>query len=130
MPAEGTTALAHTHTRTRVHTNTHTRHEHMQVLSCIDCGKDFYGDEYKMHDSCISEAEKYQGENLSAVGDALSLAHLFSLFSICMCFVSLVGSLSERIAQRDHVINQLIKSHACSFHSFTLRRLVQAQGQG
>jgi cell growth-regulating nucleolar protein len=33
----------------------------LKVLSCIDCGKDFYGDEYKAHDSCISEAEKYQG---------------------------------------------------------------------
>eukprot|EP00038_Savillea_parva_P000836 m.99026 g.99026 ORF g.99026 m.99026 type:complete len:316 (+) comp10292_c0_seq1:42-989(+) len=32
-----------------------------EVLSCIDCGKDFHGDDYKMHDSCISEAEKYQG---------------------------------------------------------------------
>ena len=31
------------------------------VLSCIDCGKDFPGDAYKSHTSCISEAEKYQG---------------------------------------------------------------------
>jgi len=31
------------------------------VLSCIDCGKDFPGDAYKVHTSCISEAEKYQG---------------------------------------------------------------------
>ena len=27
----------------------------------MDCGKDFYGDEYAAHTSCISEAEKYQG---------------------------------------------------------------------
>eukprot|EP00794_Sanderia_malayensis_P005499 gene5498-6184_t len=32
------------------------------VLSCIDCGKDFHGDEYGSHNSCISEAEKYQGK--------------------------------------------------------------------
>ena len=27
----------------------------------MDCGKDFYGEEYAEHTSCISEAEKYQG---------------------------------------------------------------------
>ena len=32
------------------------------VLSCLDCGKDFYGDDYASHTSCISEAEKYQGK--------------------------------------------------------------------
>ena len=32
------------------------------VLSCIDCGKDFHGDEYSSHTSCITEAEKYQGK--------------------------------------------------------------------
>jgi cell growth-regulating nucleolar protein len=32
------------------------------VLSCIDCGKDFPGDSYVSHTSCISEAEKYQGK--------------------------------------------------------------------
>ena len=32
------------------------------VLSCIDCGKDFPGDSYATHTSCISEAEKYQGK--------------------------------------------------------------------
>ena len=32
------------------------------VLSCIDCGKDFHGDEYTGHTSCITEAEKYQGK--------------------------------------------------------------------
>ena len=31
-----------------------------EVLSCMDCGKDFYGDEYAAHTKCISEAEKYQ----------------------------------------------------------------------
>ena len=32
-----------------------------EVLSCMDCGKDFYGDEYVTHTSCVTEAEKYQG---------------------------------------------------------------------
>ena len=32
------------------------------VLSCIDCGLDFHGDEYVGHTSCITEAEKYQGK--------------------------------------------------------------------
>ena len=31
------------------------------TVSCIDCGVEFYGDSYKKHTSCISEAEKYQG---------------------------------------------------------------------
>ncbi|EDO48698.1 predicted protein [Nematostella vectensis] len=33
-----------------------------EVLSCIDCGKDFHGDGYAGHTSCITEAEKYQGK--------------------------------------------------------------------
>ena len=32
-----------------------------EVLSCMDCGRDFHGDEYAGHTKCISEAEKYQG---------------------------------------------------------------------
>mmetsp|Transcript_8510 Transcript_8510/g.9754 ORF Transcript_8510/g.9754 Transcript_8510/m.9754 type:complete len:174 (+) Transcript_8510:92-613(+) len=32
------------------------------VLSCVDCGKSFEGEEYAQHTSCISEAEKYQGK--------------------------------------------------------------------
>ena len=32
-----------------------------EVLSCMDCGRDFYGDEYASHTKCISEAAKYQG---------------------------------------------------------------------
>ena len=32
-----------------------------EVVSCIDCGKDFPGDSYMQHTSCISEAQKYQG---------------------------------------------------------------------
>ena len=32
------------------------------VLTCVDCSKDFNGDEFRAHTSCISEAEKYQGK--------------------------------------------------------------------
>lgn len=32
-------------------------------VSCIDCSKDFWGNEYDKHTSCISEAEKYSGKN-------------------------------------------------------------------
>uniref|UniRef100_A0A2K6F7T4 Cell growth-regulating nucleolar protein n=1 Tax=Propithecus coquereli TaxID=379532 RepID=A0A2K6F7T4_PROCO len=31
-------------------------------LSCIDCGKDFWGDDYKNHVKCISEDQKYGGK--------------------------------------------------------------------
>uniref|UniRef100_A0A087XYR0 Cell growth-regulating nucleolar protein n=1 Tax=Poecilia formosa TaxID=48698 RepID=A0A087XYR0_POEFO len=33
-----------------------------QVLSCIDCGKDFWGEDYKNHTKCISEDQKYGGK--------------------------------------------------------------------
>ncbi|XP_057701459.1 transmembrane protein 128 isoform X1 [Corythoichthys intestinalis] len=37
-----------------------------QVLSCIDCGKDFWGDDYKNHIKCISEDQKYGGKGYEA----------------------------------------------------------------
>ncbi|KAM6220802.1 cell growth-regulating nucleolar protein [Rhynchocyon petersi] len=33
-----------------------------QCLSCIDCGRDFWGDDYKNHVKCISEDQKYGGK--------------------------------------------------------------------
>ncbi|XP_078398118.1 cell growth-regulating nucleolar protein [Cetorhinus maximus] len=35
-------------------------------LSCIDCGKDFWGEDYKAHIKCISEDEKYGGKGFEA----------------------------------------------------------------
>ncbi|GCC24731.1 hypothetical protein chiPu_0003133 [Chiloscyllium punctatum] len=35
-------------------------------LSCIDCGKDFWGEDYKTHIKCISEDEKYGGKGFEA----------------------------------------------------------------
>ncbi|KAK1175267.1 cell growth-regulating nucleolar protein [Acipenser oxyrinchus oxyrinchus] len=37
-----------------------------QCLSCIDCGKDFWGDDYKNHLKCISEDQKYGGKGYAA----------------------------------------------------------------
>lgn len=37
-----------------------------RVLSCIDCGKDFWGEDYKSHVKCISEDQKYGGKNYEA----------------------------------------------------------------
>jgi len=31
-------------------------------VSCVDCGKTFYGKEYEAHTTCVSEAKKYQGK--------------------------------------------------------------------
>lgn len=36
------------------------------VLSCIDCGKDFWGGDYKNHIKCISEDQKYGGKGYEA----------------------------------------------------------------
>ncbi|XP_067896399.1 cell growth-regulating nucleolar protein isoform X2 [Heterodontus francisci] len=35
-------------------------------LSCIDCGKDFWGEDYKTHTKCISEDQKYGGKGFEA----------------------------------------------------------------
>lgn len=37
-----------------------------EVLACMDCGKDFWGEEYKNHVKCISEEEKYSGKDFKA----------------------------------------------------------------
>ncbi|XP_075714194.1 cell growth-regulating nucleolar protein [Rhinoderma darwinii] len=37
-----------------------------QCLSCIDCGKDFWGGDYKNHLKCITEDEKYGGKAFEA----------------------------------------------------------------
>lgn len=35
----------------------------VKSVSCMDCMKDFYGEDYVNHTQCISEAEKYSGGN-------------------------------------------------------------------
>ncbi len=33
------------------------------VFSCIDCQKDFRGDEYKAHVKCLTESERYESKS-------------------------------------------------------------------
>lgn len=37
-----------------------------QVLSCMDCGKDFCGEDYRNHIKCITEDQKYGGKAFEA----------------------------------------------------------------
>ncbi|KAM9381987.1 cell growth-regulating nucleolar protein [Phaethornis superciliosus] len=37
-----------------------------QCLSCMDCGKDFWGEDYKEHVKCVSEDQKYGGKDFEA----------------------------------------------------------------
>lgn len=39
------------------------------AVSCMDCGQDFWGDDYILHNKCISEQEKYQGVCSENKGD-------------------------------------------------------------
>ncbi|XP_060072978.1 cell growth-regulating nucleolar protein-like [Ylistrum balloti] len=41
-----------------------------EVVSCVDCGKDFWGDDYQSHNKCISEEEKYSGKNYKPKANA------------------------------------------------------------
>lgn len=34
-----------------------------EVLSCVDCGKEFWGDDYQKHIKCITEDEKFGGKS-------------------------------------------------------------------
>ncbi|XP_077543837.1 uncharacterized protein LOC144155968 isoform X4 [Haemaphysalis longicornis] len=36
------------------------------LLTCIDCNKDFWGDAYKEHIKCVTEAERYGGKDFKA----------------------------------------------------------------
>ncbi|KAL8207623.1 UNVERIFIED_CONTAM: hypothetical protein K2H54_060090 [Gekko kuhli] len=39
---------------------------HCEYLSCMDCGKDFWGEDYKSHVKCVSEDQKYGGKGYEA----------------------------------------------------------------
>ncbi|XP_077157760.1 cell growth-regulating nucleolar protein isoform X2 [Paroedura picta] len=39
---------------------------HCEYLSCMDCGKDFWGEDYKCHVKCVSEDQKYGGKGYEA----------------------------------------------------------------
>lgn len=38
----------------------------LKNVSCMDCMKDFFGEDYNAHTSCISEAKKYSGKDFVA----------------------------------------------------------------
>ncbi|XP_014783922.1 cell growth-regulating nucleolar protein [Octopus bimaculoides] len=38
----------------------------MSMVSCLDCNKEFWGDEFNSHIKCISEEEKYSGKDYKA----------------------------------------------------------------
>ncbi|KAK3741301.1 hypothetical protein RRG08_034346 [Elysia crispata] len=38
------------------------RCRYCEVLSCVDCGKDFWGNDYQSHTKCMTEEEKYCGQ--------------------------------------------------------------------
>lgn len=52
--------------KTAVEKHYMTKCRNCEVLSCMDCGKDFHGDAYKEHTSCVSENEKYGGKDYKA----------------------------------------------------------------
>lgn len=54
-------ACGNTVRKNQVEKHYQTKCRSCSVLSCIDCGVDFPGDTYVTHTSCITEAEKYQG---------------------------------------------------------------------
>lgn len=52
--------------KTAVEKHYMTKCRNCEVLSCMDCGKDFHGDAYKEHTQCVSENEKYGGKDYKA----------------------------------------------------------------
>ncbi|XP_064483722.1 cell growth-regulating nucleolar protein-like [Ornithodoros turicata] len=36
------------------------------MLTCIDCNKDFWGDDYKLHTKCVTEQQRYGGKDFKA----------------------------------------------------------------
>jgi len=54
-------ACGNTVKKTQVEKHYTTVCRNCNVLSCLDCGVDFPGDAYLTHTSCVTEAEKYQG---------------------------------------------------------------------
>lgn len=49
--------------KNQVEKHVYTKCRSCNVLTCIDCNKDFWGDAYKEHIKCVTEAERYGGKN-------------------------------------------------------------------
>jgi len=54
-------ACGHTVKKVQVEKHYTSQCRSCSVLSCIDCGVDFPGDTYIQHNTCMTEAQKYQG---------------------------------------------------------------------
>ncbi|XP_050395384.1 cell growth-regulating nucleolar protein [Patella vulgata] len=52
--------------RNKVEIHYRTKCRSCEVVSCVDCSKEFWGDDYKKHMTCVSEEEKYSGSNYVA----------------------------------------------------------------
>ncbi|XP_029646391.1 LOW QUALITY PROTEIN: cell growth-regulating nucleolar protein-like [Octopus sinensis] len=46
--------------------NKHYSRCRMSMVSCLDCNKEFWGDDFNSHIKCISEEEKYSGKDYKA----------------------------------------------------------------
>uniref|UniRef100_A0A1E1XGJ3 Putative cell growth-regulating nucleolar protein n=1 Tax=Amblyomma aureolatum TaxID=187763 RepID=A0A1E1XGJ3_9ACAR len=49
--------------KNQVEKHYYTKCRSCNMLTCIDCNKDFWGDAYKEHTKCVTEAERYGGKN-------------------------------------------------------------------
>ncbi|KAL3187824.1 hypothetical protein MRX96_024578 [Rhipicephalus microplus] len=49
--------------KSQVEKHIYTKCRSCKMLTCIDCNKDFWGDAYKEHIKCVTEAERYGGKN-------------------------------------------------------------------
>uniref|UniRef100_A0A023FL18 Putative cell growth-regulating nucleolar protein n=1 Tax=Amblyomma cajennense TaxID=34607 RepID=A0A023FL18_AMBCJ len=49
--------------KNQVEKHYYTKCRSCDMLTCIDCNKDFWGDAYKEHIKCVTEAERYGGKN-------------------------------------------------------------------
>ncbi|KAL1423291.1 hypothetical protein MTO96_021269 [Rhipicephalus appendiculatus] len=49
--------------KNQVEKHVYTKCRSCNMLTCIDCNKDFWGDAYKEHIKCVTEAERYGGKN-------------------------------------------------------------------
>ena len=86
-----------------------------EVLSCIDCGLEFYGDAYASHTKCISEAEKYQGSLYKECGAGKGERKQQEWVEVCF---SLYQNLEVRLVQCLPILYQFRIYHLpeCDIH--------------
>lgn len=52
--------------KSEVEKHYYTKCRNSEVLTCLDCNKDFWGDAYKEHNKCVTEQERYGGKGFKA----------------------------------------------------------------